>query len=343
MSSNQNSKKKKNELSFTKKCILMANIQYETDKIFINTFSFMPVVKLYTSTLKQELFNYSKIKGPLLLFQDKKTKNYYIRIYDINDYSIRFNLEINNETKKNYIKVESNFYCFSLKMGCLGFLFSSNEDAEMFKKILDVGGVDQNTLDLYEKYNIFPLTDSDNLYLDVIDNLIDQFGKKYQIITLGEQYVQTINEVVEYLIFSGFLESSQLLGNMEFDYEDNLFNVYIDKKFDRKLFKKLFYNYDKNNLYPFRPIAHDYLNIYNKPYYVDLLVGHLMNNFKEQIEIYKKRKENNIKEKNRKSKREKYTQGGDGVIGEENNEDYEDERTTSNSIGRFFSGLNPFK
>ena len=316
MSSNQNSKKKKNELSFTKKCILMANIQYETDKIFINTFSFMPVVKLYTSTLKQELFNYSKIKGPLLLFQDKKTKNYYIRIYDINDYSIRFNLEINNETKKNYIKVESNFYCFSLKMGCLGFLFSSN---------------------------IFPLTDSDNLYLDVIDNLIDQFGKKYQIITLGEQYVQTIHEVVDYLIFSGFLESSQLLGNMEFDYEDNLFNVYIDKKFDRKLFKKLFYNYDKNNLYPFRPIAHDYLNIYNKPYYVDLLVGHLMNNFKEQIEIYKKRKENNIKEKNRKSKREKYTQGGDGVIGEENNEDYEDERTTSNSIGRFFSGLNPFK
>ena len=68
-----------------------------------------------------------------------------------------------------------------------------------------------------------------------------------------------------------------------------------------------------------------------------------MNNFKEQIEIYKKRKENNIKEKNRKSKREKYTQGGDGVIGEENNEDYEDERTASNSIGRFFSGLNPFK
>ena len=36
------------------------------------------------------------------------------------------------------------------------------------------------------------------------------------------------------------------------------------------------YNYDMNKLYPLRPISLDYINIYNKSNYVDLLVGHLI-------------------------------------------------------------------
>ena len=60
------------------------------------------------------------------------------------------------------------------------------------------------------------------------------------------------------------------------------------------------YNYDMNKLYPLRPISLDYANIYNKSNYVDLLVGHLISNNKESIQILKKRKENNMKEKNKK-------------------------------------------
>ena len=63
---------------------------------------------------------------------------------------------------------------------------------------------------------------------------------------------------------------------MEYDKEDNLFNLFIDKKYPKKLFKKMFYNYDMNKLYPLRPISLDYVNIYNKSNYVDLLVGHLI-------------------------------------------------------------------
>ena len=334
----QKTKKKNNVLSFTSKCIIFANIQNETDKNLINSFDFTPVVKLYTSTTKQETFNYSKIRGPLFLFQDSKKEDiFYIRIYDIKDYSLRFNLEINSETRKNYMKIEPNFYCFYFKFGCIGFQFSSSKDAEMFKNMLDAGAIEREALDEYEQYKSFLLKDSDNLYLDVIDGLVAKFGKLYQIITLGEELDQNFHQVSQYLIFSGFLELSQLVCNTEFDYEDNLYNIYIDKKYSLKLFRKMFYSYNKSHLYPLRPIVHDYLNVYNKSNYVDLLVGHLMNNFKEQIQIYKKRKENNLKEKNIKG-----LQPSDTIL-EDEEYTIDEGRTTGNSIGRFFYGLNPFK
>ena len=360
MSSNQKFKKKNHELSFTQKCIILANIQNEPDKILLNTFNFIPLVKLYTASQKQETFNYTTIKGGLFLFTDKNTleKNFYLRIYDSKNYSLRFNLEINQDTRKNYIKVEPNFYCFNLKIGCIGFLFSSAEEAEQFKALLDAGEQDQETRDNTEKYNLFPLKDTDDLFLDLIDSLVDELKKKFEIITLGDKIKEDYHQIVDYLIFSGFLESSQLLGNMEYDKEDNLFNLFIDKKYPKKLFKKMFYNYDMNKLYPIRPISLDYINIYNKSNYVDLLVGHLINNNKESIQILKKRKENNMKEKNKKiresnnrqlstaefSKKRTTTNGGVGIIEEEPDEDDDGGRTTSNSaFGKFFSGLNPFK
>ena len=360
MSSNQKSKKKNHELSFTKKCIILANIQNESDKILLNTFNFIPLVKLYTAGQKQETFNYTTIKGGLFLLKDKNTleKNFYLRIYDSKNYALRFNLEINQDTIKNYTKVEPNFYCFNLKIGCLGFLFASAEEAEQFKTILNTGEPDQNTKDNTEKYNLFPLKDTDDLFLDLIDSLIAELKKKFEIITLGDKLMEDYHEIVEYLIFSGFLESSQLLGNMEFDKEDNLFNLFIDKKYPKKLFKKMFYNYDMNKLFPIRLISLDYINIYNKSNYVDLLVGHLINNNKESIQILKKRKENNMKEKNKKiresqsrqlstagfSKKKTTSNGGIGIIEEDQDEDDDTGRTTSNSaFGKFFSGLNPFK
>ena len=165
---------------------------------------------------------------------------------------------------------------------------------------MDAGESDQETRDNTEKYNLFPLKDTDDLFLDLIDSLVDELKKKFEIITLGDKIKEDYHQIVDYLIFSGFLESSQLLGNMEYDKEDNLFNLFIDKKYPKKLFKKMFYNYDMNKLYPLRPICLDYVNIYNKSNYVDLLVGHLINNNKESIQILKKRKENNMKEKNKK-------------------------------------------
>ena len=71
--------------------------------------------------------------------------------------------------------------------------------------------------------NLFQIKDTDELFLDLIDNLFDE-----------------------------------LLCNMDYDKEDNLFNLFVDKKYP------VFYNYDMNKLYPLGPISLDYVNIYNK-------------------------------------------------------------------------------
>lgn len=299
MSLQKKNKKKSSELSFTKKCILFAYIQYETDKILLNSFHYMPIVKLYTASMKQEKFFYTKIKGPLLIFTDKNSDNkrLYFRIYNPNDFSLQFNLEISIETQKNLMQIEQNFYCFNLKFGFIGFHFQSEEDTEIFEKIIDSGELDQQTSDEYESLKIYPLKQTDNIVIYIINNLKQYLRAQYEVMTLGEQL--QYSQITQYLIFSGFLELSQLLKNMEFDYEDNIFNIFIDKKFDKKLFNNIFHNLIKSQTYPIRILPHDYLKIYNKSNYVDMLVEHLNNNFKEQVEILKKRKINKVEEKNR--------------------------------------------
>lgn len=286
------------ELSFTQKCIMVSNILYEKDKLLLNSFDFIPLVKLYTSNMRKERFNYTKIKGGLVIFQDKEKeeKNYHIRIYDSKDYSIQFNLEINKETKKNYIKLEPDFYCFNLKMGCIGFLFGSEQEAEKFKSLL-INGPDSKALDEFNQINYFNLKDSDNIFLDVIDLLMADMEKKYEIITY-DKMDKSLHEINQYLIFSGFLDQSKLLCNIRFDYEDYIFNIFVDRKYPKKLFYKMFHNYNINYLYPFRPIYDDSLIIQSKYNYVDLLVNNLINNFREEVFIAKKRKEHMKKEKN---------------------------------------------
>lgn len=108
------SKQKKNEFSFTQKCILTSNALYEKDKDKLNTLFFIPLVKLYTSNVRQGTFSYTGIKGGLFLLIDaeKQVQNLYIRIYDSMDYSLKFNLEINAEAKKTYIKSRAKFLLF---------------------------------------------------------------------------------------------------------------------------------------------------------------------------------------------------------------------------------------
>ena len=67
----------------------------------------------------------------------------------------------------------------------------------------------------------------------------------------------------------------------------------------------MFYNYDMNKLHPLGPISLDYVNIYNKSNYVDSPAGHSTNNNEDSIQILKKRKKNNMKEKNKKIRESK--------------------------------------
>ena len=118
---------------------------------------------------------------------------------------------------------------------------------------------------------------------------------------------------------------------------------------------KASYNKDLEG-YNFKTHRNKSLNIsevlISKPEIIDRI---LTNNFKEQVEIYKKRKENYLKEKNNKngirdsnislySNRESNPDGGrktgpSGEVIEEDPNEYTVDGNTKGSIGRFFSGI----
>jgi hypothetical protein len=289
---------KKNDINFTQKCIMFANITRIKDKIILNPFDFIPKVKIYTSSFRQQIFTYTKIKGGLFIIKNKNKKDaqkYIIRVYSYKDFSLLFSLEINNETRKNYVEIEPNFYCFCLRVGYIGFKFNSKEEAKRFYDLL-VNEPDKQTLDEFGLIEKLSIKDSDSIYLNAIDQITSNLDESFQKIT-GEYVKYELSKVDQYLQFANFLHLSKLLINSKFDYEDNVFDIFVDKKFPYKLFKIMFRHFDLHRLYPLRPVINDCLFISNKDNYVDILVEHVNNNFKQQVVIYRKRRQSKTKDK----------------------------------------------
>jgi hypothetical protein len=277
---------------------MFANITRIKDKIILNPFDFIPKVKIYTSSFRQQIFTYTKIKGGLFIIKNKNKKDaqkYIIRVYSYKDFSLLFNLEINNETRKNYVEIEPNFYCFCLRVGYIGFKFNSKEEAKRFYDLL-VNEPDKQTLDEFGLIEKLAIKDSDSIYLNAIDQITSNLDESFQKIT-GEYVKYELSKVDQYLQFANFLHLSKLLINSKFDYEDNVFDIFVDKKFPYKLFKIMFRHFDLHRLYPFRPVINDCLFISNKDNYVDILVEHVNNNFKQQVVIYRKRRQSKTKDK----------------------------------------------
>ena len=289
---------KKNDINFTQKCIMFANITRIKDKIILNPFDFIPKVKIYTSSFRQQIFTYTKIKGGLFIIKNKNKKDaqkYIIRVYSYKDFSLLFSLEINNETRKNYVEIEPNFYCFCLRVGYIGFKFNSKEEAKRFYDLL-VNEPDKQTLDEFGLIEKLAIKDSDSIYLNAIDQITSNLDESFQKIT-GEYVKYELSKVDQYLQFANFLHLSKLLINSKFDYEDNVFDIFVDKKFPYKLFKIMFRHFNIHRLYPLRPVINDCLFISNKDNYVDILVEHVNNNFKQQVVIYRKRRQSKTKDK----------------------------------------------
>ena len=288
----------KNDINFTQKCIMFANITRIKDKIILNPFDFIPKVKIYTSSFRQQIFTYTKIKGGLFIIKNKNKKDaqkFFIRVYSYKDFSLLFNLEINSETRKNYVQIEPNFYCFCLRVGYIGFKFNSKEEAKRFYDLL-VNEPNKQTLDEFGLIEKLAIKDTDSLYLNTIDQITSSLDESFQKIT-GEYVKYELSKVDQYLQFANLLHLSKLLTNSKFDYEDNVFDIFVDKKYPYKIFKIMFRHFDLHRLYPLRPVINDCLFISNKDNYVDILVEHVNNNFKQQVVIYRKRKESKTKDK----------------------------------------------
>lgn len=350
MSSNSKSKNQ-NNLSFTQKCIMLANISQDKNLIVLNPLNFVPFIKLYTSHVKQQIFTYTKVKGGIFILKNKNAKdqNIFIRIYNNKDYSLLFNLEISHDTKYNYIKLNPNFYCFSLKFGYLGFKFVTKEESEIFYNLL-INGPKPQTLEEFGQLEKFIMKDSDNEYLNIIDKITSDLDTSYQ--KINREYVKyELDKVDEYLIFLNFLQLSKLLSNTEYDYEDYIFNIYVDKKYPYRMFKQMFKRYNLNRLYPLRLVINDYLFISDKENYINILVENMNNNFKEEVFISQKRRETKVKNKiSRESSKSLYSDRDDNeqrkiggtineIIREETFEDSINQGSTKAGINKLFCGL----
>ena len=122
------------KINFTRKCILMSVISQEKNLILVNSFNNIPFVKLYTTNSYYKIFIYSKIKGALCFFvnKDPNEKLFYLRIYDIKNYTMVFNIELKKEHLKYFIQFNDNFYFLQLRESLLGFQFNSKQNGKNF-------------------------------------------------------------------------------------------------------------------------------------------------------------------------------------------------------------------
>ena len=280
----------------------MANLVQESNQVLVNSFSFMPTVKLYAAGKTQEEFIYTNIKGVLLFFGEKNkkdsddTKKYCVRIYDSRDYSLKFSLDMNKFVKTNYAKLEDKFYYFTLNAGYFAFNFITVDDA---KKFYDLVTKPQSEVVIEENKKSQSLTYAPNSqeFMKVEKELADKLRVQYKEIIKNEKQSNKTLSVEQVLEFLGFDELYNLLHNIEYDQDDGLFNIFIDKYFNYFNFKNTFAKYDRKRIYPFRVIYNDYLCIKNKSNYTDILIDHLINNFKVLKEITITKRANRAKEK----------------------------------------------
>ena len=274
---------KNKEISYTKKCIILAKIASDKKKTLINLCDNIPIIKLYTANLKQENFIYSNIKGLLcFLYEEEKKKIiYYLQIYDLKYLSLVFNLQVNQKMVSDIIELENNFVCLPTKYHFLGFKFRSNDSMKNFLKIFscqkepDKKIVEQN----------IKARDFKCIYKDILKNIKDiksNFEKKYKSIDSVSGKTEKGKDKNN---FQQLDELYYLVNCIEYDEGNKKFNIFIDRTFNPNIIKSyidIYKNSKNKNSLNLKIIFDDYTHINNKNIYIDLLINNLMNNFTEE-------------------------------------------------------------
>lgn len=303
----ESNQKKSKELTCTQKYIILANLSTDKKKILFNSFDNIPLVKLYTANLNQKNFVYSKIKGALCLLYEEENKkiNYYLQIYDINYFSLVFNLQVNQKIVKDLVKLEPSFFCLQTKYHFLGFKFNRNDSMEKFLKIFKCEEkVDKKTLDINLKGRDFKCPYKE--VSKIIKEVKSDIEKKFKAI---DSVKEKIEKEKDKNIFQKFDELYYLINCVEYDEENKKFNLFIDKTFNPKIIQPYIDIYKKTknkSSLNLRIIYDDYSRIYNKNIYIDILINNLWNNFDEakRLIIFKREhKKRHTKEDFEESKR----------------------------------------
>ena len=290
----KSSNKKAKELSYTQKCLIFANITQDKKKILMNSFDNIPLVKLYTANLKQDNFIYSNIAGGLCFLFEKEDKkiNYFLQIYDIHTNTLAFTMQINQKMINDIMKMENNFLCFPTKFHFLGFKFNSKDSHDKFLKIL-ICDTEQDM----KKYQInIKSRDFKCLYKDILKAIKDlktDLEKSFKAIDSFNGSSKNERDIDKKTSFQFINELSNLVNGIEYDEENKKYNIFIDKSFNPiiiKTFIDMHKKTKKKNSLNIKIIFDDYIHIYNKDMYIDLLINNLINNNSEakKLTIFKR-------------------------------------------------------
>ena len=303
-----------NEINFTKKCILMSAIAQEKNIILINSFHKIPIVKLFTADSTFENFVYSKISGAFCLFmskeRDPKNRKFYFRIYDLNDYSLLFNMEIKKEYMQYITQYKEDFYFMELRQSFLGFQFLSKESGRLFflllneepkKEIIEQneGAMNIKPKDIsktinkvndYIKMKLKYKFESSNTGISTNTNY-----RRREATSQKKENFQTmiINDSKgEYLETSIIPEIELLINNIEIDDVDLSVRLFTEKNLDYEKCQTIIKKYESNlensirrrntQTIPITIIDKDCKNILNKKTYIEIMVKNILNNLRMQ-------------------------------------------------------------
>ena len=309
-----------NEINFTKRCILMSVIAQDKSLILINSFHKIPVVKLFTADPSSENFIYSKIKGAFcyLMSKDSKNRKYFLRIYDLKDYSLAFNMEIKKEHQQYITQYRADFYFMELYQSFLGFKFLSPDSARIFFVLLGEDPKKEIIEQNEKSMNIKPKEISKTItkVLDYIKMRLkykfENSGKiaintttgykKRDVSSQKKENFQIMNindKNGEYLETSIIPEMDLLINNIEIDDIDSGVLLFTERKLNYEKCQKILKKYEKileNSVRrrngtncPINIIDKDCMNIFNKNLYTELMIKNMINNIRTQkrLDIFK--------------------------------------------------------
>ena len=295
------------KMNFTKKCILMSVISQEKNITLVNSFHNIPLVKLYTANINDENFIYSKIKGALCFFVKKEQNSeiFYLKIYDIQNFSIVFNMELKKEQLQFFIQYSDDFYFMQLRESLIGFKFKSKLDGKNFHSILNekpkIEILEQN-----EKSKIIKSKEIIKTINKVNDSIKLKLKEKFQFVQkkgggLFSKKVDNFDNMKindkkgEYLDLSKIPQIYFFLKNIEISDILGKMIIFPDIKFPKILCQNYVFKYDNSfdfnsKTAPLKIIEKDFLNILNKKLYINLLVNNMINDMKmhERLDIFKK-------------------------------------------------------
>ena len=300
--SNQKSEAKKTkEISFIKKCIILANFFQDNTKYLINPFNIIPYVKLYTANIATDNnFIYSKLKGALIFTYEEVNQktNYFLQIYDIDDYSLVFNYPLNTKILDDII-VDEKFIMIPSKNYFIGLKFASNEMMKNFFLVLK--SEKQNSdINLKAKEIQCP----NNEIIKINKTIKENLDKKLKLI---DKEIGKIEK--EKNMFLKLEELYCLINCIEYSELNNKLNIFVDKSINPYIIKSYIdiYRSSKNRkTFPYKFVFNDYTQIKNKKTYIELLVNNIINNSEEEkrLIIFKREhKKRHAKEKYEESQR----------------------------------------